>query len=89
VELPGVQGRVGEAARCPSRHFDLQPISRGHRGAARSFAFERYYATSGLFGTPESCVAMVDSLKAHGRRRVACLIDFGVDSASVLEHLPC
>ncbi len=43
-------------------------------------SFERYYETSGLFGTPESCLAMIDTLKAIGVDEIACLIDFGVDS---------
>ena len=68
--------------------IDLQSISKEEMDALLDHSFERYYATSGLFGTPESCVAMVDSIKAIGVDDVACLIDFGVDSASVLEHLP-
>ena len=68
--------------------IDLQSISKEEMDALLEHSFERYYETSGLFGTPESCVAMVDSIKAIGVDDVACLIDFGVDSASVLEHLP-
>jgi acyl-CoA synthetase (AMP-forming)/AMP-acid ligase II len=51
-------------------------------------AFERYFATAGLFGTPESCMAMVDRLRDLGVDEIACLIDFGVDSDSVLANLP-
>src|SRR5262249_52972045 len=29
-------------------------------------AFERYFTTSGLFGTPESCLAMIDKLRDAG-----------------------
>ena len=35
-------------------------------------AFERYYLTSGLFGTPDACVAMVDRLKETDVDDVAC-----------------
>ena len=67
---------------------DLNSLSKDEMDALLEHSFERYFETSGLFGTPESCLAMVDSIKAIGVDDVACLIDFGVDSASVLEHLP-
>jgi natural product biosynthesis luciferase-like monooxygenase protein len=50
-------------------------------------AFERYFQSSGLFGTPDMCLQMVDRLKAIGVDEIACLIDFGVDCDSVLESL--
>lgn len=52
------------------------------------FAFERYYETSGLFGTPERCLDRVDRLKQIGVDEIGCLIDFGADSRVVLDHLP-
>lgn len=52
------------------------------------FAFERYYETSGLFGTPARCLAMVDRLKEIGVDEIGCLIDFGADTDTVLAHLP-
>jgi natural product biosynthesis luciferase-like monooxygenase protein len=52
-----------------------------------SHAFDRYFDTSGLFGTPEDCVRMVDRLKRIGVDELACLIDFGVDFDSVMESL--
>ncbi|HWY78460.1 MAG TPA: MupA/Atu3671 family FMN-dependent luciferase-like monooxygenase, partial [Verrucomicrobiae bacterium] len=55
--------------------------------AVLEFAFERYFETSGLFGTPESCLRMVNDLKHIGVDEVACLIDFGVDTDSVLAGL--
>ena len=51
------------------------------------FAFDRYYETSGLFGTPERCINMVDSLKAIGVNEIGCLIDYGVETDTVLDHL--
>lgn len=69
-------------------NIDLGSLSKEEMDALLEYSFERYYETSGLFGTPESCVAMVDAIKAIGVDDVACLIDFGVDSATVLEHLP-
>ncbi len=52
------------------------------------FAFERYYSTSGLFGTPERCVELVDRLKEIGVNEIGCLIDYGLDTQNVLAHLP-
>ncbi|MEC8652570.1 MAG: MupA/Atu3671 family FMN-dependent luciferase-like monooxygenase [Planctomycetota bacterium] len=56
--------------------------------ALLDFSFERYYQQSGLFGTPESCVAIVDRLRALQVDEIACLIDFGVPTADVMASLP-
>jgi len=55
--------------------------------ALLAHAFDRYYQTSGLFGTPETCMQMVDRLKLANVDEVACLIDFGVDVDSVISNL--
>ena len=55
--------------------------------AVMDHAFDRYFSTSGLFGTPDTCLEMVDRLSAIGVDEIACLIDFGVDGDSVLESL--
>jgi natural product biosynthesis luciferase-like monooxygenase protein/non-ribosomal peptide synthase protein (TIGR01720 family) len=52
-----------------------------------SFAFDRYFETHGLFGSPETCLEKVERLKAIGVDEIACLIDFGVDEESVLQGL--
>ena len=49
--------------------------------------FHRYFDTSALMGTPDTCVRMVNRLKGVGIDEIACLIDFGVDEDSVLESL--
>src|SRR5690606_34031855 len=67
--------------------LDFQSLTEEEMEALLEFSFERYYQTSGLFGTPESCQALVERLKAIGVNDVACLIDFGVDSELVLAHL--
>ena len=58
-----------------------------YREQMAAFAFERYYRTSSLIGTPSSCMKMIERLKEIGVNEVACLIDFGVDVDSVLESL--
>ena len=51
------------------------------------FAFERYFETSGLFGTPARCLDLVERLRKAGVDEIACLIDFGVPADEVLSHL--
>jgi natural product biosynthesis luciferase-like monooxygenase protein len=58
-----------------------------YRDQLAEFAFQRYYRTASLIGTPTSCMKMIEKLKAIGVDEVACLIDFGVDVDSVLESL--
>jgi natural product biosynthesis luciferase-like monooxygenase protein/amino acid adenylation domain-containing protein len=50
-------------------------------------AFKRYFGTSGLLGTPETCLEMVDRLKEIGVDEIGCLVDFGVDFDSVMSSL--
>ncbi len=56
--------------------------------AVLEFAFLRYYETSGLFGSPDRCLRMVDQLKGIGVTEIACLVDFGVATDVVLDSLP-
>ncbi|HLX10647.1 MAG TPA: MupA/Atu3671 family FMN-dependent luciferase-like monooxygenase [Thermoanaerobaculia bacterium] len=52
-------------------------------------AYDRYVASgAGLIGTPESCAATLERLRAAGVDEVACLIDFGVGTDQVLASLP-
>lgn len=50
-------------------------------------AFNRYFETSGLFGTPDSCLPLLERLKAMGVDEVGCLIDFGIEPNTVLTSL--
>jgi natural product biosynthesis luciferase-like monooxygenase protein len=50
-------------------------------------AFNRYFNTAALFGTPEQCLSTLEGLEEAGVNEVACLIDFGVETASVLRAL--
>ena len=51
------------------------------------FAFQRYFRTSGLFGTPQHCLELVMRTQAADIDEVANLIDFGIDTDIVLAHL--
>lgn len=67
--------------------IDPKHITDENADALVAHAFNRYYETCGLFGTPDTCLQMIDKLKAAGIDEVACLIDFGVDIDSVMESL--
>jgi natural product biosynthesis luciferase-like monooxygenase protein len=56
--------------------------------ALLEFSFDRYFESSGLFGSRETCLRMARRLRASGVSEIACLIDFGVETDRVLEHLP-
>ncbi len=56
--------------------------------AMMAHAFDRYFETSGLFGTPHMCLERVRELQALGVDEVACLVDFGIATDTVLAHLP-
>jgi natural product biosynthesis luciferase-like monooxygenase protein len=77
------------------KHSGAEDIDKAFRSlseddfdAMLTHAFHRYYETSGLFGTPEGCLAMIHRLQALGIDEVACLIDFGCPSDTVLANLP-
>jgi natural product biosynthesis luciferase-like monooxygenase protein len=51
------------------------------------FAFLRYFDDSGLFGTVDDAAARVEELKRIGVGEIACLIDYGIEVATVLDGL--
>lgn len=53
-----------------------------------ALAFERYFETSTLLGTQNKCSRVVDAASACGVDEIACLIDFGLDTDTVLASLP-
>ncbi len=67
--------------------LDLEGVSEEELDAILEFAFQRYFNDSGLFGTVADGVARVEELKQIGVTEVACLIDYGIDPALVLEGL--
>ncbi len=66
---------------------NVKDIDEGRLKDLASYAFDRYFETSGLFGTVDSCSQMIERLKSIGVTEVACLIDFGLDVDSTLEGL--
>ncbi len=50
-------------------------------------AFDQYFDTSALMGTPTTCVPLVKRLKNMGVTEISCLIDFGLPPEDVLNGL--
>jgi natural product biosynthesis luciferase-like monooxygenase protein len=63
------------------------PVSEADKDALMAAAFEMYFRERTLMGTPAKCARLVERLSAAGVDELACLIDFGVDTDSVLESL--
>ena len=57
------------------------------RDALATHAFNRYFETSGLFGTPDHCTELARKFQELGVDELACLIDFGVPDEQVLKSL--
>ncbi|TCM20816.1 natural product biosynthesis luciferase-like monooxygenase protein [Novosphingobium sp. PhB165] len=66
----------------------LEGLTAEETDALLEHAFERYFETSGLFGTPEDNLDLIARLSEIGVDEVGCLIDFGVDTETVIRHLP-
>jgi natural product biosynthesis luciferase-like monooxygenase protein len=66
---------------------DLRRLPEAEIGAMLDVAFERYFETSGLFGTPATCARMVERCRNAGVDEIACLLDFGVPTERVLASL--
>ena len=50
-------------------------------------AFERYWKTSALLGTQETCMPLLNDIYNTGVTEIACLIDFGIDQKVIAENL--
>jgi natural product biosynthesis luciferase-like monooxygenase protein len=66
---------------------DPKVFSANDREALVAFAFERYFKTSSLLGTPETCARQVEKLTRAGVDEIACMIDFGLPDADTFESL--
>ncbi len=67
--------------------LDLGILSPEELEEILDFAFLRYFEESGLFGTVEDALDRVEQVKRIGVTEIACLIDYGIDSATVMESL--
>ena len=85
--FPTFKERASATGQTLREMFAAQALTPEEKAAVLGHAFERYFETSGLFGTVDTCLSMVERLKGIGIDELACLIDFGVASSVALEHL--
>ncbi|MFH9887084.1 MupA/Atu3671 family FMN-dependent luciferase-like monooxygenase [Streptomyces luteogriseus] len=67
---------------------DLAGMSESDMDDLLEFAFNRYFDTGALFGTPESVRPLIERCAEAGVDEIACLVDFGLPSRAVLDGLP-
>ncbi|MEJ6404880.1 MupA/Atu3671 family FMN-dependent luciferase-like monooxygenase [Yoonia sp. 2307UL14-13] len=67
--------------------IDLGSLEPDELEAILDFAFLRYFDDSGLFGTVDDAVERVEALKKIGVDEIACLIEYGIDTKTVLDGL--
>ena len=90
LDRPDQQGALGDDRASPSRRRrsagsgrrrrDLDELDADEMDAILDHAFERYFETAGLFGTPETLPGAWSTARGLGVDEIACLIDFGVDA---------
>jgi len=81
-----VQRSAGKG-KTPLEIMESEALSEQDMDALLEHAFARYYNSSGLFGSQQRCLAMVDKLRDVGVDEIGCLVDFGIDADTVLAHL--
>jgi natural product biosynthesis luciferase-like monooxygenase protein len=85
--FPTFVQRAAQDGKSPVEVMESQPLSEQELDALLDHAFDRYYGTSALFGTQERCLAFVEKLRDAGVDEIACLVDFGIATQTVLDHL--
>ena len=68
--------------------IDADRISASDMETLLEHAFHRYHRSSALLGTPQSVLEFASKLRSIGVDEIACLVDFGIDTDTVLESLP-
>ena len=51
-------------------------------------AFDDFFDNKSLLGTPEKCAALVADLRADGVTEIACLVNFGLDTGTIVAGFP-
>jgi natural product biosynthesis luciferase-like monooxygenase protein len=80
-------GLIANLVKSLNLPLDLQTMSATDMDDLLGYAFDRYFQTSALFGTPQTCRQMIEQVREMGVDEVACLIDFGVEVEAALRGL--
>jgi hypothetical protein len=68
--------------------FHLSDLSEEDVKDLLDFAYDRYFESDALFGTPDSCIHIIEQLRELEVDELACLIDFGAEPEVILQQLP-
>jgi natural product biosynthesis luciferase-like monooxygenase protein len=68
-------------------HVAPEAVSDADKDALMAAAFEKYFESHTLLGTPAKCARLLERLTKLGVDEVACLVDFGVEADAVLDSL--
>lgn len=68
-------------------HVATDAISDADKDALMAAAFDKYFESQTLLGTPAKCARLLDRLAKLGVDDIACLVDFGVEAGDVLDSL--
>jgi natural product biosynthesis luciferase-like monooxygenase protein len=68
-------------------HVAAEAVSDADKDALMAAAFEKYFASHTLLGTPAKCSRLLARLAKLGVDEIACLVDFGVEAEAVLDSL--
>lgn len=71
----------------PYQDEQVMNILSNDRESLIHFAFEKYFQMSSLMGSKEKCRAMVERLHLQGVNEIACLLDYGLDTDTILDGL--
>ncbi len=85
--FPTFRHAADRAGRTPGETLDAKALSPDEREALLEGSFARYFETSGLFGAPATCLRMVERVCGAGVDEIACLLDYGLPTAEVLDGL--
>jgi alkanesulfonate monooxygenase SsuD/methylene tetrahydromethanopterin reductase-like flavin-dependent oxidoreductase (luciferase family) len=71
----------------PEQRGEWDAMSQTARDDMAAVAFERYFETASLMGTPDTARATIRKLEEMGVSEVCCLVDFGLPTDDILEGL--
>jgi natural product biosynthesis luciferase-like monooxygenase protein len=80
-------GLIRTLAKSTGQDLDGDSFSDEDLEALLDHAFDRYFETAALFGTPESCLNIVNKLSHVGVNELGCLVDFGLEIDTTLDGL--
>lgn len=81
-------GLIENLVRTLQLPVDVAGMSEADMDGLLEFAFNRYFDTGALFGTPDSVRPLIERCSKAGVNEIACLVDFGLPAQKVLDGLP-